>query len=328
MKKLFLLLIFFIFSFNEIFAKSKLDTVVAERIEAVSTVNINYDEINSQLLELEKILLSKNVTVKNTNDYIKILNNIENQILSAKNEDETNLNFVKKRIESLGERPTNNLKEDITLINRRNEFDAEEKILKSKIAKNDLILIKIDELEKVVVSIRNRNLFENIFSRQANILNSTFFIENTKSFIKISTQTVKTATDYYNSLNSEQQKNNKDIISNISLISIFSIVIGIIINISVKKYFNYYKVKKHKLDYINKMIFGVSFFVSKIIAPTTIIGALLFFFNKDNANFNLIFREFLIYIFIIYVLLCISSLIFSPRNSDLRLINIDDSKAK
>ena len=176
MKKLFLLLIFFIFSFNEIFAKSKLDTVVAERIEAVSTVNINYDEINSQLSELEKILLSKNVTVKNTNDYIKILNNIENQILSAKNEDETNLNFVKKRIESLGERPTNNSKEDITLINRINEFDAEEKILKSKIAKNDLILIKIDELEKVVLSIRNRNLFENIFNRQANILNSTFFI--------------------------------------------------------------------------------------------------------------------------------------------------------
>lgn len=328
MKKLFLILIFFIFSFNEIFAKSKLDTIVAERIEAVSTININYDDINSQLSELEKILLSKNVTVKNTNDYIKILNNIENQILSAKNEDETNLNFVKKRIESLGERPTNNSKEDITLINRINEFDAEEKILKSKIAKNDLILIKIDELEKVVLSIRNRNLFENIFSRQANILNSTFFIENTKNFIKISTQTVKTATDYYNSLNSEQQKNNKDIISNISLISIFSIVIGIIINISVKKYFNYYKVKKHKLDYINKMIFGVSFFISKIIAPTTIIGALLFFFNKDNANFNLIFREFLIYIFIIYVLLCISSLIFSPRNSDLRLINIDDSKAK
>ena len=212
MKKLFLILIFFIFSFNEIFAKSKLDTIVAERIEAVSTININYDEINSQLSELEKILLSKNVTVKNTNDYIKILNNIENQILSAKNEDETNLNFVKKRIESLGERPTNNSKEDITLINRINEFDAEEKILKSKIAKNDLILIKIDELEKVVLSIRNRNLFENIFSRQANILNSTFFIENTKNFIKISTQTVKTATDYYNSLNSEQQKNNKDII--------------------------------------------------------------------------------------------------------------------
>ena len=158
MKKLFLILIFFIFSFNEIFAKSKLDTIVAERIEAVSTVNINYDEINSQLSELEKILLSKNVTVKNTNDYIKILNNIENQILSAKNEDETNLNFVKKRIESLGERPTNNSKEDITLINRINEFDAEEKILKSKIAKNDLILIKIDELEKVVLSIRNRNL--------------------------------------------------------------------------------------------------------------------------------------------------------------------------
>ena len=52
MKKLFLLLIFFIFSFNEIFAKSKLDTVVAERIEAVSTININYDEINSQLSEL------------------------------------------------------------------------------------------------------------------------------------------------------------------------------------------------------------------------------------------------------------------------------------
>ena len=130
MKKLFLLLIFFIFSFNEIFAKSKLDTVVAERIEAVSTININYDDINSQLSELEKILLSKNVTVKNTNDYIKILNNIENQILSAKNEDETNLNFVKKRIESLGERPTNNSKEDITLINRINEFDAEEKILK------------------------------------------------------------------------------------------------------------------------------------------------------------------------------------------------------
>ena len=138
MKKIFILLLVLLNS-NNLFASSKINKIAIERVEAVSTVEIDYNNLNKQLSEIEQKLLKRDITVEDTNNYIKILNNIENLINEAKKENETNLSYVQKRIDSLGEKPEDNVVEDQTFVNQRKEFLVEENLIKTKIAKNDLM---------------------------------------------------------------------------------------------------------------------------------------------------------------------------------------------
>ena len=173
LNKIILSLFVYILIFSNAFATSKIDNVIAERVKAISTIDINYENINQQLINIENHIVGKNTNIEETNSYIKILNQIENQIEEAQQEDKNNLEFVEKRMELLGKQ-NDSIIEDISISNKRKEFNIEEKILKTKIAKNDLILAKINELEKLILNFRNKTLLDSILIRQNNIIDNFY----------------------------------------------------------------------------------------------------------------------------------------------------------
>ena len=330
LNKIILSLFVYILIFSNAFATSKIDNVIAERVKAISTIDINYENINQQLINIENHIVGKNTNIEETNSYIKILNQIENQIEEAQQEDKNNLEFVEKRIESLGEQ-NDSIIEDISISNKRKEFNIEEKILKTKIAKNDLILAKINELEKLILNFRNKTLLDSILIRQNNIIGIKFLSQNTKEFITFTYKIFQTPIIWYDELNNtEKIQINEDII-NIILISIISIFITSIISIFIKKYFGYCKLCT-KIDYIHKTKTAITVFISNIIVPCSLILIILIFINQNHlikqSQFSVIFNKLLIYSLYMVLLSFAVKTIFVPHYEKWRLININDKQAK
>lgn len=330
LNKIILSLFVYILIFSNAFATSKIDNVIAERVKAISTIDINYENINQQLINIENHIVGKNTNIEETNSYIKILNQIENQIEEAQQEDKNNLEFVEKRMELLGEQ-NDSMIEDISISNKRKEFNIEEKILKTKIAKNDLILAKINELEKLILNFRNKTLLDSILIRQNNIIGIKFISQNTKEFITFTYKIFQTPIIWYDELNNtEKIQINEDII-NVILISIISIFITSIVSIFIKKYFGYCKLCT-KIDYIHKTKTAITVFISNIIIPCSLILIVLIFINQNHlikqSQFSVMFNKLLIYSVYAILLSFAVKAIFVPHHEKWRLININDKQAK
>ena len=330
MKKIFILLLVLLNS-NNLFASSKINKIAIERVEAVSTVEIDYNNLNKQLSEIEQKLLKRDITVEDTNNYIKILNNIENLINEAKKEDETNLSYVQKRIESLGEKPEDNVVEDQTVVNQRKEFLVEENLIKIKIAKNDLILTKLNELEELILNFRNQTLLDNILNRQSEVVKPKFILENTKNFAGFVFDILRMPYKWYSKLDKVQKAEMNGSLLSISLMTFFFSILACIGSIFIKKYYGYKK-NISTPDYIKKIKTAIIVFFTNLLIYSTIIGTLLLFIIKNqllvDTNIKIIFSKLLIYIFYIFLLSFTAKAIFVPCSAKWRLINISNEKAK
>ena len=330
-KKTLLIILFFISSLNITFASYRINKIVADRVKAVSTIEINYDTLNKQLSEIETKLLKKNITIEDTNNYIKILNSVENLINEANKEDETNLNYVKKRIESLGEKPTGNLVEDKVVVNKRKEFAVEENLLKTKITKNDLILAKLNELETLILNFRNQTLLDNILNRQSDLVKPTFLLENTKNFASFVFDILKLPYDWYKTLNKSQQIETNGDLLYLFLISSFLLFVALSTSLIIKKYYGYKKTLSSP-DYIKKTKTAIIMFISNIIISSTIIVTFFLFFTgnalMENTELNTIFAKLFKNLMYIFVLSFLVKAIFVPHSSTWRLFNINNNKAK
>lgn len=330
MKKIFILLLVLLNS-NNLFASSKINKIAIERVEAVSTVEIDYNNLNKQLSEIEQKLLKRDITVEDTNNYIKILNNIENLINEAKKEDETNLSYVQKRIESLGEKPEDNVVEDQTVVNQRKEFLVEENLIKTKIAKNDLILTKLNELEELILNFRNQTLLDNILNRQSEVVKPKFILENTKNFAGFVFDILKMPYDWYNKLNKVQKAEMNGSLLSISLTAFFLTFLAFIGSMFIKKYYGYKKTMSAP-DYIKKTKTAVIVFFANLLVYATIIGTLLLFITGNSllaeTNIRIIFAKLLRYLFCIFLLSFVAKSIFVPCSAKWRLIDISNEKAK
>lgn len=329
MKKIFILLLLLLNS-NNLFASSKINKVAAERVKAVSTVEIDYNDLNKQLGEIEKKLLKKDTTIEDTNNYIKILNNIENLINEAKKEDETNLSYVQKRIESLGEKPED-VVEDQTVVNQRKEFLVEENLIRTKISKNDLILTKLNELEELILNFRNQTLLDNILNRQSEVVKPKFILENTKNFAGFVFDILKMPYDWYGKLSKVQKAEMNGSLLSISLTTFFLTVLAFVGSIFIKKYYGYKKTMSAP-DYIKKTKTAVIVFFANLLVYSTIIGILLLFINGNSllaeTNIKIIFSKLLRYLFYIFLLSSVAKAIFVPSSAKWRLIDISNEKAK
>lgn len=325
-------LLFLIFSLflNNSFAQAPSNAITA-KVESVLTKDVDYNSINKEIAAIEDELLKNPSNITITSDYIRSLNGFNSQVLSAKQEAEKNLTFVEKRIGALGELPENGAKETFNISKRRKEFNAEKDLLKSKIAEADLILTKIDEIENIIVNMRNKVLLENILDRQTSIIYPKNFLKYTKDFTAMGFNLLKLPLSWYESLSIMGKNTFSDKIILVLFSVLISLMFAVAISLYVRKHFGYRQMEDEP-DYGKKLFAAFAVFVAYGVIPCTVIGAFDIWVHNTSilieTNFGAILNRFILLLIYIFTAKATVKALFAPKSPKWRLINVPDIKAK
>ena len=74
------------------------------------------------------------------------------------------MEFVQKRIEALGPEPADGSQELEAIAKKRKEFNEEASYQKGQIAEVDVLLAKIDELDALIINVRNSQLLGSLLA--------------------------------------------------------------------------------------------------------------------------------------------------------------------
>ncbi|MDR1694071.1 MAG: mechanosensitive ion channel [Lactobacillaceae bacterium] len=291
---------------------------------------VNYDEINKDLVKTESNLLSGKITIDDTVEYIKSLNKTQNNVREIKKQDEQELSVVQKRIEALGEAPKDGEKEIKEISQKRAEFGSEITRLRAKIAEGDLIITKIDEIESLILSIRNKDLLVNILNKQDMFLHPGQVWNAAVNLADFMYEIVKSPANWYKNLNQEEKNEVRENILYVTLIMGVSLIIGIYLSIFIRRKFGY-RENIDNLDYIKKVFAAVWTFIAYGVIPAAIIGGFLLWLKNtaviDKDFFSLILQNIALYLLYIFLCLAVVKVVFVPQNGKWRLFEVGDKKA-
>ena len=305
-------------------------TTNAHGINNYITNEVDYININKDLQKIQDTLTKKDVLVIDTIGYIKTLNTIRDKVADVNDKLKIQIKFVEKKIDALGEAPSDN-KEDRVIFSKRKNFLKEENSIKIKIAEGDLILAKIDELEKIILTIRNKKLLNSVFNRQVSFVLPKNFINGAKAFNKFASDIITSPINWYNNLNTENKIIFKNNFTKIFLLAIVLLSITTMLSLFVKKYF-YHKKFNKTLDYGKKFFIAFITLITYTLIPLSTFSVFFIWFRnyniiKDKTTIFII-NKTLLYLLYIFISEIIINIIFSPKNDVYRLINIDNIRAK
>ena len=179
------------------------ETKVVDSLEAQE---INYAEMNRQLGRMEGMLKNGQPMSDTLSEDVKILSSTRTKLLEAKKRNEKELEFVQRRIEALGPEPTDGSQEIDIIAQKRKEFNEEAAYQKGQIAEVDVLLAKIDELDTLIINVRNTELLGNLLTYQKPLIYPSNFFHATTLFVEYAVDIIKSPLNWYQGLN-EDQKN-------------------------------------------------------------------------------------------------------------------------
>ena len=134
-----------------------------------------------------------------TGDMLDKINDLQdklNQNLPLLNND---LGSVQKKIAALGEVPDDG-NEPAEIAKQRKELNKQADAYKTSIAQAKLAKTKIDDLNGLILKVRNQDLFTRIFAKQSSIFHPQEFWTSLVSFAKFTFELIKSPLDWYRQL--------------------------------------------------------------------------------------------------------------------------------
>ena len=144
---------------------------------------LDFTQVSKKLTKMEEHLKSGKYTVESIDETSSFLYDLTGVLQSVKRENEKELKTVQKQIEALGEEPQEGVEEIESIALKRKEFKNNEAILKSKIAETDVLQVKIDELNLLVLNSRNQKLIGSLVNKQSALIEPQTFITSIKSLV-------------------------------------------------------------------------------------------------------------------------------------------------
>lgn len=291
---------------------------------------LDFAQANKDLNQIEKLLSSGKVTSKETSDYLKNLGDIQNAINQARNNYASDLENVQKKINALGPAPAEGEKEPADIAKQRKEFNAQADSIKSNIAKADLANAKIDEINNLILKIRNQELLNNILAKQSSILHPQEFWDSLVSFSKFLYELASSPASWYQSLSTTDKATVKSNILLVCTAMFLALVLAIYLNLYIKKWFGY-RQNIERPDYSQKVRAAGWVLVARGMIPAAVIGAFLLWLKSTEiisaSAFGLFLKNAALYLLYYYLTKAIVRVVFTPRNSKWRIIEVSDDKA-
>ncbi len=301
-------------------------------VGSLSYQNVDYATASKELSNIEKNLKSEKVDNKIISQYVSTLGDMRSQLQEAKNQLDSELKNINRRIDSLGETPKDGEEELPIIAEKRKEYNEEAVYQKGKIAENELLINKIDELTALIVEVRNRVLFGNLFVYQEPMIYPSNLLKTTAQFLDFCFDIIKSPLAWYGDL-TEEQKNTVD--SNV-LTVLFAIAacgaIGYALRRLIINHFGYKKNLTTPPPYFTKVLAALFVACAYGVIPAVLLGSFLIWIIHTKiltiGFFGLVLASTLYYALYIFLTNAAVRVVFAPYNPMWRLVNMEDAKAK
>ena len=288
--------------------------------EILNFAPLNYKEITKQLSEIETHLKKNKTSPDGLEDYVHTLSQLSSQIINDKKEEEKELQFAEKRLEALGEAPKEG-KELQVIADKRKQFTKEVNEYKARVSEADIALAKIDELDTLILEIRNNALFSHLLDKQAPLIYPQNFFNSNKMFVELLIDIITSPIDWYKELGAEKQEVVKQNALPVTGIIILVALVALYLRVFILRHLGYhYNGKEPVIPYSRKV--SAAFFVSMaygIIPAALIAAALVWIYTSKFLTigfFGVALNSFLYFLFYIVLGRALTRVTFTP----LRLI--------
>ena len=301
-------------------------------VGSITYSDVDYATATRELNGIEKNLKSGKVDGTTISHYVSTLGEMRSRLQEAKNRLDSELKSINRRIDSLGEMPKDGEEELPIIAEKRKEYNEEAIYQKGRIAENDLLINRIDELTTLIVEVRNRVLFGNLFVYQDPMIYPSNLFKATTQFLDFCFDMVKSPIVWYGDL-TEEQKNTVDSNLFIVLLAIATfLAIGYALRMLIIKHLGYKKNLTTPPPYFTKVL--AAFFVACAygVIPAVLLGSFLIWIIHTKiliiGFFGLVLSSILYYALYIFLANAAVRVVFAPYNPMWRLVNMEDAKAK
>ncbi len=295
---------------------------------AENAVNLTHTE--KQLDNMTARLDSGKATKEQMSAFLQELTQIQENLNKSRQVYTAALDSVQKKIDALGPAPEKENTEPQEIARQRKDFDTQASAGKAKIAQIDLLSAKIDDINGLILKIRNRRLLDNILVKQSSIFHPQEFWQSLSSFAGFVFELVKSPLSWYQNLPSGRKAVVNGNILSIILGMLFALAAAYMLSRYIKRWFGYQSTVERP-DYSQKVRAGIWMFIARGVIPGAIIGAFLLWLknnelvNKDS--FGLLLDTSAVYLLYYYFAKALVKAVFTPSNNKWRIIEITDERA-
>ncbi len=302
-------------------------------IDKISDNSFDVGVVVTNLSQIEKTIRENTISLKGSQaqEHLKQLGQYQKDLTIEKETVTKELEVLNKKITSLTALTTEGETEPEDITNQRIELTGFSDNLKSRVAAVDLALVKIDEINQLVMTLRNRELIDQVLVRDETILKWKTFVVSIKNFAIFLYGIGTYPATWYNGLSPEQQTAVIIELKKVVGIGLLCLITVVIISLLIRRKFGYRDDIKEP-NYSQKVFAAFVVLLARGIIPAAIAGAGWLWLKQNGELFSGAFGTVL-RIGIVYLLYLILScatvrVLFTPFRPKWRLIEVKDDKAK
>ncbi len=322
MRKIILLLLVLSFYLSPVQAQTPANNAAAP---------LNLTQTNKQLDTITAKLNSGKASKEETADFVDQLTQIQSALVQARQSYAAELDAVQKKLNALGTPPEKPASEPAAIARQRKDFTTQADNNKAQIAQIDLQNAKIDEINSLILKIRNRQLLDNILVKQSSIFHPQEFWQSLSKFADFVFDLVQSPLNWYQNLSAERQETVKNNILTVIIVMFGALIAGYLLSRYIKRWFGY-KADIERPDYSQKVRAGIWMFIARGAIPAAIIGAFLFWLKNNpfvnGDSFGLLLNTAARYLLYYYLTKAVVRVLFTPANEKWRIIEVPDECAK
>ncbi len=304
---------------------------VADAQTAVDVIgdNLSYKDISQRLKTIDFKLKSGKTTSEEINEDIGYINDIRPQLHSRRKDVESQIKFIEKRLEALGDNDGG--KEVQVIAQKRQEFNREMTTEKARASEIDILLAKLDELDMEIFDLRNKELWGNLLKPGNPLVYPSAFVSANHQLFSLVFDIIKSPVTWYNELSPTKKNTVKSRALPVALVVLGISFLGFLLRRFIFRRFGY-RDEIEQPRYGRKVAAAVAAWIAYGIIPTLLIGAGLLWIISGkiltSGFFGVVLNSFLYYLLYVIILCAICRVVFTPYHENWRLINMSGEKAK
>ena len=292
--------------------------------------NVDYSAVNKQLDKMTAELNSGKIGPGATGDMLDKINDLQdklNQNLPLLNND---LGSVQKKIAALGEVPDDG-NEPAEIAKQRKELNKQADAYKTSIAQAKLAKTKIDDLNGLILKVRNQDLFTRIFAKQSSIFHPQEFWTSLVSFAKFTFELIKSPLDWYRQLPAADMATADDNIVYALFYIIAATFAAAYLRHFIKTRLGYREAIANP-DYTQKVRAALWMFLARGLIPAAIIGTFMFWIKNgaiiNKSNFGTMLYTAALYLLYFFLTQALVRILLTPANGKWRIIEVSNDRAQ
>ena len=292
---------------------------------------LDFSTTSEKLTKMDESLKNGDYTLESIDENIAFLNNLTGILQTVKRENEKELKVVQKQLDALGADPEEGTVELDEMAQKRKEIKNNVAVLKNKIAESDILQVKVDELNLVILNSRNQKLIGNLVNKQSALIEPQTFIDSIKLLVGFFWDIVKSPLVWYNSELNDQAKNYVlSYLVPIVFILAGALWIGLVLKRLILDNLGYRKDVENP-RYGQKIVAAIFVAIAYGVIPSMIIGSFLLWLIGTKiftiGLFGRILNSTLFYLLYVILARAIARVIFAPYNEKWRLMNVSTARA-